>query len=70
MADFKHLDALLDEFVKGPLPGCGVRTLIDKYKGGHNGSLGAFGWTGGFGTWCESETRHTDAWNNMNMIFI
>jgi CubicO group peptidase (beta-lactamase class C family) len=35
--------------------GCGVRTLIDKYKGGHNGSLGAFGWTGGFGTWCEAD---------------
>ncbi len=55
MADFKHLDAVLDEFVKGPLPGNGVRTLNDKYKGGHNGSLGAFGWTGGFGTWCEAD---------------
>ncbi len=35
--------------------GYGVRTLIDKQKGNHNGSLGAFGWTGGFGTWCESD---------------
>lgn len=34
--------------------GYGVRTLIDKQKGNHNGSLGAFGWTGGFGTWCEA----------------
>ena len=22
---------------------------------GSNGSLGAFGWSGGFGTWCESD---------------
>jgi len=35
--------------------GYGVRTLIDKDKGNHNGSLGAFGWTGGFGTWCEAD---------------
>lgn len=35
--------------------GYGVRTLIDKEKGNHNGSLGAFGWTGGFGTWCEAD---------------
>jgi len=35
--------------------GYGVRTLIDKAKGNHNGSLGAFGWTGGFGTWCEAD---------------
>ncbi|HKM33475.1 MAG TPA: serine hydrolase domain-containing protein [Lachnospiraceae bacterium] len=35
--------------------GYGVRTLIDKQRGNHNGSLGAFGWTGGFGTWCESD---------------
>ena len=35
--------------------GYGVRTLIDKQKGNHNGSLGAFGWTGGFGTWAEAD---------------
>lgn len=35
--------------------GFGVRTLVDKQKGNHNGSIGAFGWTGGFGTWCESD---------------
>lgn len=35
--------------------GYGVRTLINKYKGNHNGSLGAFGWTGGFGSWCEAD---------------
>lgn len=35
--------------------GYGVRTLIDKQRGDHNGSLGAFGWTGGFGSWCEAD---------------
>jgi len=35
--------------------GYGVRTLIDKAAGNHNGSLGAFGWTGGFGTWAEAD---------------
>ena len=39
--------------------GYGVRTLIDKNRGNHNGSLGAFGWTGGFGTWCESDPEET-----------
>lgn len=37
--------------------GYGVRTLIDRQKGNHNGSLGAFGWTGGFGTWCEADPQ-------------
>lgn len=35
--------------------GYGVRTLMDKYEGHHNGSLGAFGWTGGSGTWAEAD---------------
>ncbi len=35
--------------------GLGVRMLIDKAAGQHNGSLGAFGWTGGAGTWAESD---------------
>jgi len=33
--------------------GLGVRTLMNKAAAGSNGSLGAFGWTGGAGTWCE-----------------
>ena len=37
--------------------GYGVRTLIAPERGHHNGSLGAFGWTGGFGTWCESDPK-------------
>ncbi|MBQ4257958.1 MAG: serine hydrolase [Clostridia bacterium] len=35
--------------------GYGVRTLMDKYVGHHNGSLGQFGWTGGSGTWAEAD---------------
>ena len=35
--------------------GYGVRTLMDRYAGHHNGSLGAFGWTGGSGTWAEAD---------------
>ena len=35
--------------------GYGMRTLMDKYAGQHNGSLGAFGWTGGSGTWAEAD---------------
>ena len=35
--------------------GYGVRTIIDRAKGNLNGSDGAFGWTGFFGTWCEAD---------------
>jgi len=35
--------------------GYGMRTLMDKYAGHHNGSLGQFGWTGGTGTWAEAD---------------
>lgn len=35
--------------------GYGMRTLMDKYAGQHNGSLGQFGWTGGSGTWAEAD---------------
>lgn len=35
--------------------GYGFRTLMDRAQGNLNGSPGAFGWTGGFGTWCESD---------------
>ncbi len=35
--------------------GYGMRTLMDKYKGHSNGSLGQFGWTGGSGTWAEAD---------------
>lgn len=35
--------------------GYGFRTLIDKAAGDLNGSIGSFGWTGGFGSWCEAD---------------
>lgn len=35
--------------------GYGVRTLLGRYPGGASGSPGSFGWTGGFGTWCEAD---------------
>ena len=34
--------------------GLGMRTLKTQ-KYGHNGHLGSFGWTGGFGTWVEAD---------------
>ncbi len=37
--------------------GCGFRTVIDREKGNLNASLGAFGWTGGFGTFCEADPQ-------------
>ena len=35
--------------------GYGVRTLVDRSRGNASASLGSFGWSGGFGTWCESD---------------
>lgn len=37
--------------------GYGFRTLLDRAQGDLNGSVGAFGWTGGFGTWCEADPQ-------------
>ncbi len=34
--------------------GYGVRVLLDRYAGQHNGFPGQFGWTGGSGTWAEA----------------
>jgi len=34
--------------------GMGVRTLMDKAAGANNGSIGAFGWSGGYGSWAEA----------------
>ena len=31
------------------------RFLMNPYQGQHNGSMGAFGWTGGSGTWAEAD---------------
>lgn len=51
----KQLPGLQDAYNSGYGFGLGVRTLVDAAGGNHNGSLGAFGWTGGFGTWCEAD---------------
>lgn len=44
-----------NDYLAGYGYGYGVRTLMDSYRGHHNGSLGAFGWTGGSGTWAEAD---------------
>jgi len=46
-----------DHYNAGYGYGYGVRTLVDRAKGNHNGSVGAFGWTGGFGTFCEADPK-------------
>ncbi len=43
------------DYLAGYGYGYGFRTLMDKGAGSHNGSVGAFGWTGGFGTWAEAD---------------
>jgi CubicO group peptidase (beta-lactamase class C family) len=37
--------------------GLGFRTVIDQAGGNHNGSFGAFGWTGGSGIWVEADPK-------------
>jgi CubicO group peptidase (beta-lactamase class C family) len=44
-----------NDYLAGYGYGYGVRTLMNQYAGHHNGSLGAFGWTGGSGTWAEAD---------------
>ena len=53
----QQLEDFTDDYNKGYGYGYGVRTLINKSLGNNNGSLGAFGWTGGFGTWCEADPQ-------------
>ena len=48
-------EQLLDFPDKGYGYGLGFRTVIDPAAGDLNGSIGAFGWTGGFGSWCEAD---------------
>lgn len=44
-----------DSYNAGYGYGCGVRTVIDPARGNLNSSIGAFGWSGAFGTWCEAD---------------
>jgi len=43
------------EFARGYGYGLGVRTMIDKVRGGSNGSVGEFGWSGAAGTWLMAD---------------
>lgn len=49
----EQLKDFQDAYNAGYGYGYGFRTLIDPAAGSLNGSPGAFGWTGGFGTFCE-----------------
>ena len=53
--DKEQLKDFQDTYNAGYGYGYGFRTLIDPAAGSLNGSLGAFGWTGGFGTFCEAD---------------
>jgi len=44
-----------NDYLNGYGYGYGVRTITDRAKGNLLGSYGSFGWTGGNGTWCESD---------------
>ena len=48
-------DDFSNTYLAGYGYGYGMRTMMDPYTGQHNGSRGAFGWTGGSGTWAESD---------------
>ena len=51
----EQIQDYLDPYSAGYGYGYGVRTLLDKSAGNHNGSFGALGWTGGYGSWCEAD---------------
>ena len=55
LTDVQIREDFTNNYLAGYGYGYGVRTLMDKYAGHHNGSLGAFGWTGGSGTWAEAD---------------
>lgn len=63
MADYK------EPYSMGYGYGYGVRTLMDKAAGNLNGSIGAFGWTGGYGTWCESDPSEQVSFTYMHNLF-
>lgn len=46
-----------DSYNAGYGYGYGFRTLVDHAAGNLNGSAGSFGWTGGFGSWCEADPQ-------------
>lgn len=44
-----------NDYLAGYGYGYGMRTLLHRYEGQHNGFPGQFGWTGGSGTWAEAD---------------
>lgn len=50
----EQLKDFTNDYLDGYGYGLGFRTLLT-HKYGHNGHLGAFGWTGGSGTWVEAD---------------
>ena len=50
-----------NDYLDGYGYGLGVRTMIDRAKGGSNSSLGEFGWTGGSGTWVSMDPEEKTA---------
>lgn len=53
LRDFNHNNP----YLAGYGYGLGFRTLMDKAAANHNGSIGAFGWTGGSGIWVEADPK-------------
>ncbi len=51
----EQLKDFTNPYLAGYGYGLGFRTLMDKGAGQHNGSIGAFGWTGGSGIWAEAD---------------
>ena len=65
----RQLEDFTNTYLAGYGYGLGFRTLLDRAPGGHNGSLGAFGWTGGAGTWAEADpAEHLGAVYMHNML--
>lgn len=58
----------LDPYSAGYSYGYGVRTLTDKAAGNLNGSIGAFGWTGGYGSWCEADPAERVSFTYMHNL--
>ena len=53
------------DYLNGYGYGYGFRTLMSKSAGNHNGPIGAFGWTGGAGTWAEA-----DPINKVSIVYM
>lgn len=62
LEDFLHYNGV---DILGHGYGMGVRTLLDKAASGSNGSLGAFGWSGGYGSWAEASPS-----DNLSIVYI